>query len=1506
MRITYYPFISSQEELNDLYYRACWALPDMPEHTVVFPFHVRAFSPGEPPRPFGVKPGQKFQAEYPVIRDNPEVMALLNRSDILLLWNDDLNKMERYNLTGFNKRIFNVSKASNEWTLEAYQYAILKHELTPEPGRKKLVADNHAKLKRLARELRTGVAYAFGTGPSLPLAMDMDVSGSLRIVCNTAVRNRELMDHLRPQIIVAADPALHYGVSGYAAAFREHLLQAMERYGSHLLLPMGYYPMFLAQHPEMASRSIAVPVVPAAPENISPDLTETFQIACYANILTMLLLPVGSTMADEVRIVGCDGRNPLPDGDDSDPSPFWAHHTESEFSEMYNTLRQCHPSFFLRNFTDWYADHCEGVRKVVEKVESAGRKVVAVTPSYIPSLAERLVPEYRDACLNTLRNAPPPQEDFEFIHDTRSKARYTATIFVSLYGAERFMAPLFQNLFSQTLYLRGEMEIVLIDSASPTHEREIFLAMAQSNAHVLYGRTRMRETVYGAFNRAIKMARGAYLMNLGADNRFRTDGAEILAQALDRRPDIGLVYGNHYVTIFENESFYNHVRFGRLSRPAFSRDMMLHKFYFGSEMMWRRSLHDQVGLYDDSFIVAGDYEMVCRFATATDFLHVDRYFALYTKNPKGVELSNLERCRAEDERIREKYADIFPMAVDPPRVHVHYTLDKDFPTDYMTIVCHSMSFDKSVARSVMKIAENLEFPFILYCTDQNSSQATKDSIAWLIAEGLAVDGGNLAPSSRALFESRIAYSPTLRFMLLAHGETMLLDKNFMDMNRPRLTAYFKDAHKRLTEGFARRISTEPVRGLEPELIRTFSDHHEFERLDLAPHHGLDHDKAATGCADGDLTVFIQHYSPKGQENIFREALKRCIASVREQRCDADVRIVVSDDGSPWSAGLSGNNPARLIKAHDRASLAMFPAMADIDADLYLYKPRTGYFSKGLLWNTAVNMTASPRLLFLDDDHHFLRMDSIATYMALLDRYELVVGNTREYVFRDIDAVRHRLALGYDSPVVQGSNFALRRELLAAVGGIHPSTFLWGTGDDPALFWSLYRLLRPTTPGTPKRACYAEAIVTENPYSGRWREDCRVDLELFLSDFLRVYGVHPNNNPSRKRRAWMDRIPDPEAAARVQAAPVEQSAADTPALTLVIPTPTASLEDIWITAAAIADQRLPEPHTIILAAGRDFSPDDARVFHKDIKIVSTGADSPREALRQAMAGVVSPMVGWMAPGVMPAEKLLKGALTCLRETGADIVYGASARFDARRMRLSHAAPPDMEVETALDVSRQWRPGQPVFGHTDAVRSLLESSLHNELWDLDALFAAQRQGLRIHAKAQTFSIHNPVCQRDTMPSKAAALLIARYGDTMERILAADFTRGGGACQKPDSSCENTRLVPWCKNMEERLRWLWRIVVQAARGKTCKTAIYGADKDAELLLRLFWPRGLEPVCLLHDGAHEALCAGLPVVELKDAADMPFGLVVPSSAHSQERMARLSPETYPWLRLARAAQDH
>jgi len=1412
MRIVFYPPIETAEDFGELLAKTAWYLPEFVDGTVVFPLEDAAMSPCAPPEYMGVDPTPSFSIEKMQVGDNNDTMSMLNRADCILLWDDELNIMERYNMAGVTCRILNVSKSSEKMRHEAYHNAILRGELMSAAEREAMLEECHERLKAVAPGLKKGKSYVFGTGPSLADAEKYDYDDGNTIICNTIIRNKHLLEKLQPTAIVAADPALHFGVSRYATLFRQDLVEAMETYDSLLFIPMGYYPLFIMQYPQFKDRTFGVPVVPATIDNISIDLSENYQIACYANILTMFLLPLGATLGEDIHVFGCDGRKPEGVPEDN-ASPFWEHHKDSEYEDAYHTLQEAHPGFFKLNLQEWYDDHCENVAKLVRKIENEGGRIVTRSRSFIPVLTRRLVPELRDVYLPMLEEAAvnaTPVSPYSYVRDNRMRDRYKVSVFVSLYNAERFMAAIMGNLTSQTLYQLGLMEIVLIDSGSPSNERAVASRYMDQFEHILYARTYERETVYAAFNRGINEARGQYVMNLDADNRLRNDAVELFADYLDTHPDVGLVYGNQFISQIENEEFHNHVRFGYCRRAAYAPSMVLHGFYFGSEMMWRKELHEKVGMYREDLIVAGDYDMVCKLAEATKFAHVDEYFGMYTKNLSGVEFSNLELCAEESRAVCDEFEGCLPPPKDPPRVHVHYPLREAASEEYVGIVCHTMSFDKSIAPAVNKLLEHLTFPHIIYSVDQNSSPVTQASIAHFVGKGMVVSGENLLPDAQKLFDFPMAYSPAIRFCVVAYGRVAVLEKNFMSMSRPALTGYIRAVYEELTAD----MRDENGR-IDPVKIPMLCDHHEIARLNLAPHFSFEGE--VPELEKSDMTVFIQHYCPKGQEDVFRESLRRCIKSIREQQYGGRCQIIVSDDGSSWSKEL-GDGVGNGIRAYVKAELSAFDCMADMDVDCYLYKNRTGYFSKGVLWNAARKLATADKFVFLDDDHFFRNGDALTMYADSLDEWKLVVGRTRSYRFMDVDGVFHVQHMGFESPVVQGSNFGVRRDVLESVGGFDDRTFIWGTGDDPVLFWKLYEHLRPADYQREMQACYVDAIETENPYSGRWQSDCRVNRELFTREFLRLYRTHPNNNASRNRKAWMQHIPS-EA---VQEKPLSLATTDGLGCTVMVP----HQGDVWATrktVVSIIEQRIAEPVEILVIhnAGQakelGVLPPGVALLECEVERLSTQVQAGLDASSYDV-------VALYMPGVVMAQKTLKSVLQLFHKEDANFVIGARVFTDEVGVEKSRTYPALPTLENGVIFMGEWIEDHPFFFRKGVVPATQES----KWWAMRFVFALVMNG-KGFTRTNIFSYHEDEARFS--PAEGLAILDTVFPEEQAELLQGAI----GAQQIPqrvDHAATQQNLVEWYRSFLERQRDQRALYTALTADEVDGVALCGEERDMALL--------------------------------------------------------------------------
>lgn len=223
---------------------------------------------------------------------------------------------------------------------------------------------------------------------------------------------------------------------------------------------------------------------------------------------------------------------------------------------------------------------------------------------------------------------------------------------VSTFNSERFIKGRIEDLLRQTLYQRGELEIVVCNAGSRQGERYILRDYLGCITYI----ESLNEPIYTSWNRMIAISTGAYIVNANADDRFRPDALEVMANALDANPDVGLVYADAIVVSSENATWDGTYTVsdkppyhGRIAWPDYDPKLLTQFYIGGPNPIWRKSLHAKLGLYDDSFQLAGDLEWSLRLAAhGVDMLHIPQELTLFYDN--GVGINNPEQSAMESRR----------------------------------------------------------------------------------------------------------------------------------------------------------------------------------------------------------------------------------------------------------------------------------------------------------------------------------------------------------------------------------------------------------------------------------------------------------------------------------------------------------------------------------------------------------------------------------------------------------------------------------------------------------------------------------------------------------------------------------------------------------------------------------------------------------------------------------------------------------------------------------------
>jgi len=226
-------------------------------------------------------------------------------------------------------------------------------------------------------------AYIFVTGPSYNNYKRFNYEkNSLKIVCNTIVKDEEFLDFIGgPDIIAFADPAFHFSTNLYAKEFRDLVFKNVKKYNSFVLVPQATVPLLILNYPEIKNNIIGL----SRSSEITIPSGGNLHTKPTGSIITFMMIPFASCFAKQIYIVGADGRQ-------KKENYFWKHNDKVQLTSLMESVYTTHPSFFRdRNYSSHYREHCDYFEELLKYGESKNINYYSLTNSFIPALQKRTI-----------------------------------------------------------------------------------------------------------------------------------------------------------------------------------------------------------------------------------------------------------------------------------------------------------------------------------------------------------------------------------------------------------------------------------------------------------------------------------------------------------------------------------------------------------------------------------------------------------------------------------------------------------------------------------------------------------------------------------------------------------------------------------------------------------------------------------------------------------------------------------------------------------------------------------------------------------------------------------------------------------------------------------------------------------------------------------------------------------------------------------------------------------
>lgn len=243
------------------------------------------------------------------------------------------------------------------------------------------------------------------------------------------------------------------------------------------------------------------------------------------------------------------------------------------------------------------------------------------------------------------------------------------SIITSLYNGDTFIENFMKEIIQQTIF--NQCELIIINANSPGHEDTTIKPYLDKYTNIIYLKLDKDPGLYGVWNIGIKMAKAEYIINANVDDGLKNDALEVFAKYLDQNPAIDMVYSDVYMTSVANTPFENLKKKGVTKLKEFSKESMIMCPPL-NHPMWRKSIHQRFGFFNESYKSASDFEMWLRAVEGgSNFLKVEGVYGYFYINLKG--LSQSKTHASEVKKILFQYRNVFNLGhLSPDRIMTEY------------------------------------------------------------------------------------------------------------------------------------------------------------------------------------------------------------------------------------------------------------------------------------------------------------------------------------------------------------------------------------------------------------------------------------------------------------------------------------------------------------------------------------------------------------------------------------------------------------------------------------------------------------------------------------------------------------------------------------------------------------------------------------------------------------------------------------------------------------------
>jgi glycosyltransferase involved in cell wall biosynthesis len=234
-----------------------------------------------------------------------------------------------------------------------------------------------------------------------------------------------------------------------------------------------------------------------------------------------------------------------------------------------------------------------------------------------------------------------------------AESRPLITVIVAVFNGAATLQQCINSVAQQTY---PNKELIIIDGGSTDGTVNL---LKSNREKISYWISEPDRGIYSAWNKALAHAHGEWICFLGADDYFWDEQVleSVVVHMEKLPPDIRVVYGQVMLVNLDGESLFPMGEPWEKVKERFKHTMSIPH----PGLMYRRSFFGLHGLFDESYRIAGDYELLLRELKKADaFFIPDLIITAMRQGGVSTNPENSLRALYENQRIHRMHGRCIP------------------------------------------------------------------------------------------------------------------------------------------------------------------------------------------------------------------------------------------------------------------------------------------------------------------------------------------------------------------------------------------------------------------------------------------------------------------------------------------------------------------------------------------------------------------------------------------------------------------------------------------------------------------------------------------------------------------------------------------------------------------------------------------------------------------------------------------------------------------------------